>query len=176
VLQPVRIAPEFAELPSPLVDAAIFRRYKGESGTAVFRQLFQEKAMLRIFVAGVLFCAVISPAWVDDDKPDISTIMKKVNGKKAGLHRKIGDGLKAGTINWDDVAKETKEYYRLADFLGKNDPPQGDKDSWAKLTKDYAANVKKLNDAALKKDKDSAQKSLTTLDKSCGACHKEHKP
>ncbi len=131
--------------------------------------------MLRVVVAGVLFCAVLSPAWAEDEKPDISTIMKKVNSKK-GLHKKVADGLKAGTINWDDLTKEAKEYHRLADFLGKNDPPQGDKDSWAKLTKDYASNVKKMDDAVIKKDKDAAQKALTTLEKSCGACHKEHKP
>jgi cytochrome c556 len=69
----------------------------------------------------------------------------------------------------------TKEYADLCSGLGKNDPPKGDKKSWEKFTTEYAANAKKLDEAAEKKDKDAVQKMLKTLGASCNACHKQHK-
>jgi cytochrome c556 len=132
--------------------------------------------MFKILLGGILACAIQSPAWADDPLPSVSDIMTKVNGKKTGLNQKVTNGLKAAKPNWDELGKQTKEYKTLIDALAKNDPPQGDKASWTKLTKEYVENVKKVGDAVEKKDKDAADKAMTAIGKSCGACHKEHKP
>ena len=109
------------------------------------------------------------------DNPDIETIMKKVNGKKGGLHPTLMTDLKAATIDWDAATKKAKEYCDLAGCLGKNDPPKGDKQSWEKLAKDYASNAKALNDACEKKDKAAATSALGKISGSCGSCHKAHR-
>src|SRR6478672_1035890 len=79
------------------------------------------------------------------DNPDIETIMKKVNGGK-GLQKALNKDLQASTVNWEEAGKKSKEIQELVDSLGKNEPPKGDKKSWEKLTKDYAANAKALNE------------------------------
>jgi cytochrome c' len=108
------------------------------------------------------------------DNPDIETIMKKVNGGK-GLQKALGKDLQASTINWEDAGKKSKEIQELVDSLGKNEPPKGDKKSWEKLTKDYAANAKALNEACEKKDKSAAGAALGKMSRSCKSCHDAHK-
>src|SRR3954469_14555784 len=112
----------------------------------------------------------------DDKVPSVEDIMKMVNKKKGGLHSDVADLLKAGSIDWNTVQDKTKKYAAMADFLGKNDPPQGDKSSWEKMTKAYAADAKSLNSAAEKKDKAGASAARGKLGKSCMGCHKVHRP
>jgi cytochrome c556 len=106
----------------------------------------------------------------------IDEIMRKVNGGKGLQKKQLPDALKASPVDWSAVQKLTKEYTELCGDLGKNDPPKGDKASWAKLTKAYADSAKKLNDAATKKDKDALLAAHTAIGKTCGGCHKAHKP
>src|SRR5215213_7795118 len=115
-------------------------------------------------------------AAADDKVPTIEEIMTKVNKGKDALHRGIGESLKGGTVDWAKVQKNAKDYANLAEFLGKNDPPQGDKASWARLTKSYAADAKTLSAAVEKKDKSAATAAHGKLSKSCMACHKVHRP
>jgi cytochrome c556 len=112
----------------------------------------------------------------DDKVPSVDEIMKMVNKKKGGLHTDVADLLKAGSIDWATVQDKTKKYAAMADFLGKNDPPQGDKSSWEKLTKAYSAEAKSLDAAAGKKDKAGATASMGKLQRSCMGCHKVHRP
>ena len=112
----------------------------------------------------------------DDKVPSVDEIMKAVNKKKGGLHADVADLLKAGSVDWTTVQDKTKKYSAMADFLGKNDPPQGDKKSWEKLTKAYAAEAKALYDAAGKKDKSGCNSAMGKLQKSCMGCHKVHRP
>jgi len=107
--------------------------------------------------------------------PSISDIMQKVNKRKGGLHADVGDALKADPVDWAAVEPKTKEYAALADFLGKNDPPKGDKSSWESQTKEYAANANGLHAAAEKKDQAAARDAHGKLQRSCMACHKAHK-
>ena len=115
-------------------------------------------------------------AAADDKVPTIEEIMTKVNKGKDALHRGIGESLKSGTIDWTKVQKNAKDYANLAEFLGKNDPPQGDKASWARHTKAYAADAKSLSAAVEKKDKAAAGTVHGKLSKSCMGCHKVHRP
>jgi cytochrome c556 len=132
-------------------------------------------AVLAAFVAAAAVVAGHAVA-ADDKTPSVEDIMKKVNKRKAGLHDQVKEALKGGSPDWAAVQKETKEYSALADFLGKNDPPKGDKASWERMTKAYAANAKKLNEAAEKKDLSGAQASIDALSKSCMGCHRAHRP
>ena len=77
--------------------------------------------------------------------PTISDIMQQVNRRKSGLHSEVGELLQAATIDWDVIEPKAKNYAALADFLGKNDPPKGDKSSWESLTKAYAADAQGLH-------------------------------
>jgi cytochrome c556 len=113
----------------------------------------------------------------DDDKvPSIEDIMQKVNKRKSGLHSEVGDALKMGTVDWDKIKEKTKQYAALTDFMGKNDPPKGSKQSWEKLTKQYADDAKALDTAVGNKDKAAATKAWGKLDKECMGCHRPHRP
>jgi len=107
--------------------------------------------------------------------PTISDIMQQVNRRKSGLHSEVGELLQAATIDWDVIEPKAKNYAALADFLGKNDPPKGDKSSWETLTKAYAADAQALHAAAEKKDKDAALAAHQKLSDSCMGCHQAHR-
>jgi hypothetical protein len=110
----------------------------------------------------------------DGATPDISTIMRKVNGK-GGLHKGLKGEIDVASPKWDDIAKKTKEYSELAAALGKNAPPKGEKASWDRLTKTYATNAKDLHAAAEKKDKAAALAAHGKNSKMCSACHGAHR-
>jgi cytochrome c556 len=129
------------------------------------RKISTLAAVLAASFVGVVFAA---------DTPDIETIMKKVNSKK-GLHNKVGAGLKEASPNWADLGKQMDEYKTLADALGKNEPPKGDKKSWETLSKAYAADAAKLHDAVAQKDAKAAGEAHAALSKSCKKCHDAHK-
>src|SRR5437773_11027492 len=82
--------------------------------------------------------------------PTITEIMQKVNKRKGGLHSDVGEALRASPVDWAAVQQATKEYAALTDFLGKNDPPKGDKASWEMLAKAYAGDAQALQAAAEK--------------------------
>jgi hypothetical protein len=110
----------------------------------------------------------------DDDTPTVKQIMTKVNKGPKSLHQQIEKALK-GDPNWDDMAKQTKEYAKLCACMARNAPPQGEKDSWAKLTKQYGEDSKALDEAVAKKDKTAVAKAHKKLNESCTACHNAHK-
>ena len=130
--------------------------------------------MMKVLVAAFA-CIAIAPVWAEDTPPGIEEIMKKANGKKAGLHSKLKEGLNAKSPEWDKLAKNAEEYKKLIEFLGKNNPPKGEKSSWTKMTDHYKENAGKVNDAVGKKDKAAAMKALGAIDKSCAECHKAHR-
>jgi hypothetical protein len=107
--------------------------------------------------------------------PTIHDIMEQVNRRKGGLHSEVGEALQAPSVDWASVEPKTKNYAALADFLGKNDPPRGDKASWESLTKAYAADAQALHAATEKKDKDAALAAHQKLSDSCKGCHDSHR-
>jgi len=107
--------------------------------------------------------------------PTISDIMQQVNRRKSGLHSEIGEALQGDSVDWPTIEPKAKNYAALADFLGKNDPPKGDKASWESLSKAYAADAQALYAAAEKKDKDAALAAHQKLSDSCMGCHRSHR-
>jgi cytochrome c556 len=142
--------------------------------------------MLRLIaagVSGVVLCAILFSgnasvgAANNADVPDTETIMKKLNKKKGqvGVHYLIQPMLESDSVPWDEFAKKSKEYAELTAALGKNVCPKGGSASWEKLCKAYAADAKALDAAVGKKDKAAATAAYEKLNKSCQACHDEHR-
>jgi hypothetical protein len=125
----------------------------------------------------VLAAVVLLAGSVLAATPTVKDIMGKAHKGPNSLLANIGKDLKADEPDWDDIQKETKELVELGTSLGKNDPPQGDKDSWDKLTKSYLEGVKTLDSAAQKKDQKGAQSAQAKLaqPKTCMDCHQVHK-
>ena len=128
-------------------------------------------------VAGLICVPFVEMSAADDKVADVSTIMKKNNGGKKSNGKLIDAALKSGDVKWDEVAKLAKDYNKYAADLPKNTPDKGDKASWDKLSKAYADEAKKLDEAAGKKDLDATKAAIATLIKpaTCKACHDVHK-
>ena len=95
----------------------------------------------RSFLAGGVLLAVVvvlTPAGAQDNKaPTIKQVMKKLNSGPNSMTATIGKELQDDPPIWDDIKKETQEYVKMADALGKNDPPKGEKDSVGRRRKSY---------------------------------------
>jgi hypothetical protein len=132
-----------------------------------------------IYLGSGLMLAVVvalSPVGAQDNKaPTIKQVMKKLNAGPNSITATIGKELQDDPPVWDDIKKETQEYVKLVDALGKNDPPKGEKDSWTKLSKDYVDNAKALDEATQKKDKKAALAAHKKISAACMGCHMEHR-
>jgi len=118
----------------------------------------------------------LSPVGAQDNQtPTIKQVMKKLNSGPNSMTITIKKELQDDSPSWDDIKKDTQEYLKLAGAVGKNDPPKGEKDSWTKLTKDYADNAKALDAAAQKKDKKAALAAHQKITSACKVCHDEHR-
>lgn len=109
-----------------------------------------------------------------DDLPDIHEIMKKGHNKTDGYLARIK--ASAGAAKWEDAAKDAKSLEILGDALAKNKPPIGDAKSWETLTKKYQTNTQAVSKAVAAKDAKAVETSIGAIQKSCGECHKSHKP
>lgn len=105
------------------------------------------------------------------DKIDIHEIMEKVPGKK-GLCATCAAAAKEG--KWEDAQKASAELKKYGEAIGKNDPPKGSKESWAKLTKQFSEQMAAIDTAARKKDAAGVQKAAGEFGKSCKSCHDAH--
>ena len=130
--------------------------------------------LLVLLAAGVL--ATRSSGADDKKNPTIKDIMKKAHNTSNGLLKNITEELKADDTQWDEVRKDVKELVALVSYLGKNDPPKGDKSSWDQQTKAYLANAKALEAAAQKQDRKTSLASQKRLSDSCSSCHSKHRP
>jgi hypothetical protein len=144
-------------------------------------QTREEKKMTR-WLAGFLVLAAVAvlalhQARVEgqDKTADIKEVMTKAHKGPTSLIPVMGKELKSATPPWEEIQKQTKELVELATSLGKNPPPTGEKASWEKLTKQYLTNAKDLEEAAQKKDKQTAEAAHAKLRGSCSACHKAHR-
>jgi hypothetical protein len=136
--------------------------------------------MYRLFaLAGLLALAVIvSGAGAQDkdkkDKPkSIEEIMEKAHAGDDAFRAVVLKAVKAG--DFKQATNPMKAWAALAPHLGSFNPPKGDKASWKKLAKAYGEQVKNLAAAIEKKDQKKAQMLLSTINVSCGKCHKLHK-
>jgi cytochrome c556 len=120
--------------------------------------------------------ALVPPMHAQGEKLTVKEVMGKVNKGPTALFPTIRKGLNADAPDWPELQKQAKEISSLVDSLGKKEPPRGEKESWAKFTKAYAADAKTLADAAEKKDKDAMIGAHAKITKACTACHNMHRP
>jgi hypothetical protein len=109
------------------------------------------------------------------DTPTIKQIMGVLTKGSTSLTPVIGKELEADPIPWETVQSQTKEYARLAGELGKNEPPKGEKESWASLTLAWAEAATALDKASQAKDADAALDAHGKLAGSCMTCHRAHR-
>ena len=110
----------------------------------------------------VLAAAALGVFYLGTAAADESEKIKDVKGCMAYQNKVRGDlpkQLKARSPDWDAIQKETKDWVAVAETLGKQKPPKGTDDSWKTQTEKYLTNVKAVDDAAGKKDTDSATPS-----------------
>jgi hypothetical protein len=108
-------------------------------------------------------------------KPEIRAIMVKQNKGPVSLSAVIGAALKAEQPDWETIGPQTKEFARLAADMAKHEPYKGSKESWSKLTAEYAELANDLDKAAQAKDKAAATAAQGDLASSCMACHRQHR-
>jgi hypothetical protein len=107
--------------------------------------------------------------------PTVKAIMGKANKGSDSLFYGIRQDLKDDEPDWPEIQKSAKELVRLLNDLGKNDPPQGQKDSWARLARAYLENARALQAAAGKQDRRAANAAVSKIEGSCTGCHKVHR-
>ena len=103
----------------------------------------------------------------------VEDIMKKSFNKKSGVCPKIAPAVKDG--KWDEAQKLATELAACGAALPDTKCPKGDAASWAKLSKDFAAQTKAVAAACAKKDAAAADAALKSLGASCKACHTAHR-
>lgn len=107
--------------------------------------------------------------------PGIKQIMVKLARGPQSLTPVIGNELGQDPPPWETIQGHTKEYSEAAAEMGKYDPPRGAKQSWMKLTTEFADTASEMDRAAVAKDKERARAAHEVLKNSCNACHKEHR-
>src|SRR4051812_32447857 len=112
--------------------------------------------MQRLFVlAGVLVLAVLVAGVRAEDKDEkdkdvkkekpknIKAFMKKAHAGEEAFKAVVTKAAK--DKEYDTAATTMKAWVAISGSLGEFDPPKGEKEDWAKLTKKYAADVKALS-------------------------------
>jgi hypothetical protein len=107
--------------------------------------------------------------------PEIRAIMVKLNKGPTALGTLIGAALKAEKPAWETIQPQTKEFAQLAGDMSKHEPAKGSKESWSKLSGEYAELATELDKAAQAKDKAAASAAQDDLASSCMACHRQHR-
>jgi cytochrome c556 len=136
-------------------------------------------AALGMFAVALAYGSAATAGQKDKDKkqeklPDISEIMKIAHAKTDGYLDKITAEAKGA--KWEDAQKDAKNLALAGENLGKNKAPKGDEKNWEKLTKKYAESAKMVVEGADKKDAKAVTAAIGAIRKSCGECHKVHKP
>ena len=109
----------------------------------------------------------------DEKVPSIIEIMTKGHDGPQAYISKIKTAAKAE--KWDDAKTLASKFKELGEAITKCDPPKGDKDSWAKMTKKYKDDTIAVADAVEKKDAKAVSTATAVFNKSCKACHDAHK-
>lgn len=113
------------------------------------------------------------------DALGIDAIMKKLYGKQKdgspGTHKAMVTELDGASPNWETLAKHGKTFQDMAEALAKTKPEKGEAKSWDKLTKEHIDQVKAVNAAVGKKDKEAAKAGLSKIKDNCEHCHEHHR-
>ncbi|WP_165071270.1 cytochrome c [Paludisphaera rhizosphaerae] len=126
-----------------------------------------------LIVAGLISARVDAAA---DDPASVEVVMKKLFAGKTAPAKSLQAAAKSDSPDWAKVKEVSDLFSKYAPDLGKNDPPKGDKASWAKLTKALTDETKKLASAADKKDSGELKASAKAIGGSCKSCHDAHRP
>ena len=111
----------------------------------------------------------------DDETPTVKKVMQKLHKGSSSEQKNLGKLAQATPPDWEAISKSTKDFVILGAALAKNDPPKGSKESWKKLTDEYFATAKSLDDAATDKNVDKLKAAQKKMGASCKACHNAHK-
>jgi cytochrome c556 len=97
-------------------------------------------------------------------KEQIKEMMTKVHkGEKAALTR-VGAELKKEGLDWEQLAKDAKEFTDLGELLKTGASPYTS-------PKRYIDSAAELTKAAKDKDRKAATTAFGNLSRSCNACH-----
>lgn len=99
--------------------------------------------------------------------------MKTGHSGKKSLLNQIKTGVKAE--KWDDIQKAGKTLKKYGEDISKNTPEKGEADSWKTLTKSYKEMVTEIAEGIEEKDAKKTNAGLAKMQKSCKACHDNHK-
>ena len=119
--------------------------------------------------------ALLTGAAFEDKPPTVKEIMEQAN-KPNGLYYDLKRDLRDDDPMWEDMKARAQELLRLAESLPKAKPPQGDKESWARLTRENLTKVKALAQAVENQDKKAARAAHARVEASCKGCHDVHRP
>jgi hypothetical protein len=135
--------------------------------------------MKRLGVACITVVCLTVVSWSARGQ-DVSTstkdIMIRLHKGSGCLLATLGKELKSTSPPWPDVQKDVHEFVVLGQALGHNEPPRGDKGSWARLTGQYLENARAMEQAAQKQDKKGTLDARSRILGSCKTCHNAHKP
>lgn len=106
--------------------------------------------------------------------PDV--VMHSLFAGKNSPLKALKAEVESDAPNWAKIKENAAKFPKYGPELGKNEPPQGDKDSWAKLTKILADESKALDEAAAKEDRGAVAAHVKSLGASCKSCHSVHRP
>ena len=107
---------------------------------------------------------------------ELQATMKKIGDGSSGLFIKLGRELRDEEPTWDEARKYSQEMARLTAGLTKYTPPLGDKASFDKQAKAFAAEVAALDAAIGKRDRATAFAAWKKLEsQTCTGCHKVHR-
>jgi hypothetical protein len=115
------------------------------------------------------------PAGGGRERSPIRKIMAQLGSPRGSLTQLIGQELKQSRPPWDKIQGQASDYAKQAAELARYDPPRGSKESWSKLTAEFAGSANAMDNAAQAKDKKTALAAQVRLASSCMACHREHR-
>ena len=130
---------------------------------------------LATLLSGVVLATAPAGAEGEKKPPTVKELMKRAHAGQTSLLSSVGRGLRADPPDWPAIQRQTGELVEVGAFLGRNEPPVGDRASWERLAQAYRDQVKALDEAARKEDRRGAQSAKAKLDASCGACHRAHR-
>ncbi|MFO0813430.1 MAG: cytochrome c [Gemmatales bacterium] len=130
---------------------------------------------LKLMLAALASLALLTGLGARMPHDGIEEIMEK-GFKKGGLRHQLSTEIDKDQPNWAAVEKNAKAFSTMCVNLCKEKAPQGDAESWKKLTEQLAKQAQTLSSAAGKKDLANAKTAITKINGSCKECHDAHRP
>jgi hypothetical protein len=129
----------------------------------------------RLLVVGLPALLAVTAVAEGERKPSIRAVMHKEYTVSRAPFLVIKKELDSETPDWEKVRESARTFVTLAAALERNDPGDGDKESWKKLTELHLGDAKAMEDAAEARDKDAALVVHRRMAAACKACHAAHR-